>query len=139
VPTGNEDNFQGLGDVVLTPLLALSRSFGAYELHANLGLDVNADDLERNRLRYGAGAAYQALGWLSLFADIVGSSAFRSDRFTEDGVSGRVDRTDIVDGAAGLQIYVPANVLLSFGAIVPITDDGLRPEAIPFGSVEVAW
>src|SRR5436305_8792666 len=37
LPTGNEDNLQGVGDVIVTPSIILSRPLGGKDLHANLG------------------------------------------------------------------------------------------------------
>ena len=138
-PSGEEENFQGLGDVVVTPALAVTRSLGRYELHSNVGLDLNADDLERNRIRYGLGATGQVAWWLTLFADLIGSSAFQDDRVTEHGIEGEVSRTDIVDVAAGIKLSMPGEVLVYLAAIVPVTSDGLRPQVVPTGGVEVAW
>ena len=55
IPTGDENNFQGLGDVVLTPYLALSQEWSRFAFHFQAGFDVNADDTERSRARYGIG------------------------------------------------------------------------------------
>ncbi len=138
-PTGEEDDFQGLGDVVVTPALAATRSFGRFEFHANVGLDVNADDFERNRIRYGLGGTSRLANPLTVFADVIGSSAFQGDRLSEAGIAGEVARTDIVDVAAGVKVTLPGDFLVYLAAIVPVTRDGLRPDVVPAGGVEIAW
>jgi outer membrane putative beta-barrel porin/alpha-amylase len=55
LPTGDEDDFQGLDDFVVTPFLAASQEYGRFDFHLQVGVDINADDTERSRVRYGAG------------------------------------------------------------------------------------
>src|SRR5262249_159577 len=73
-PTGAEDDFQGLGDTILTPSLIASRAIGRHDVHAVVGVDVNADDLQRCRARYAVGASLQPWPWLELLIDVLGSS-----------------------------------------------------------------
>ncbi len=59
VPSGNPDNFQGLGDVTLTPMFIAQRAVGPHLLQANLGVEVNAGDVAQSRARYAVGATFQ--------------------------------------------------------------------------------
>ena len=43
LPTGDEDDFQGLGDTMTTPFLALSQEYGRFHLHATGGIEFNWD------------------------------------------------------------------------------------------------
>ena len=61
VPTGNPDNFQGLGDFTIAPTLVASRPFGRSELHMNLGMEFDTMNGERTRARYAIGATIQPL------------------------------------------------------------------------------
>jgi len=40
VPTGDEGNFQGVGDPTLTPFISLTQEYGPVDIHAN-GRDRN--------------------------------------------------------------------------------------------------
>ena len=139
VPTGNEDNFQGLGDVVVAPLLAVSRKFGPHDLHLNLGVDINAGDLDRTRARYALGLTAHLLDPLSGLLDIVGTSGFTSDHFSERGVSGTIERTDIVDLSLGLKLMITERLIAHVGTLVPLTDDGLRADVIPVGGIQASF
>jgi hypothetical protein len=139
VPSGEEENLQGLGDTVVTPALTATRALGRCDVHLNAGFDANADDYERNRVRYGLGGTCETTGWLSLFAGVVGSSGTRADSFSERGARGEVARTDILDAFAGGKLGLPRNVLVYAGALVPATQDGLRAEVVPAGGIEKRW
>lgn len=136
IPSGDESNFQGLGDVVLTPVFAVTRGFGRLDLHGNVGVDINAADLDRSRMRYAVGGNLQVAGPLGVFLDVIGSSAFTDDEFSQQGLTGTIERTDIVDLATGITVSLPGNLLLFAGAIVPLTTDGVRPDAVATGGIE---
>ena len=162
VPTGNEGNFQGLGDWTVTPLLVLSRGFGPFEVRANLGMELNADQVSRSRARYGIGATGQVTDWLAGFFDLVGNSGLTTYGFTETGVAppgsrfrgpfqttpataaangavqvtSTVPRTDIVDLAMGLKFRIVGRATGFVSAIVPINSDGLRAAVLPAGGIE---
>ena len=165
-PSGEEDDFQGLGDVTLTPLLVLSYPFGAYSLHGTLGFEFNVDDIERTRGRYTVGGSaqlFEKLGFIgrtAFLADFLGSSALGADEFESPpntvgdpgaGVSAvgvgsanntllEVNRTDLLDLAAGIKTALPGNGVLYVGAIIPLNDDGIRvEEAIPTGGIEFGF
>jgi hypothetical protein len=84
LPTGDADEFQGLGDVTVTPAVMASSEFKIYEFHAHGGVQFNARDFERTRARYGIGAVVQPWGWGAFLLDVLGSSAFTDDEFTVD-------------------------------------------------------
>jgi hypothetical protein len=133
VPSGEPDDFQGLGDVTLTPMLIAQRAVGRHLLQANVGVEVNAGDLEQTRARYAVGATVHVVRFLDLLAHVVGNSGFTDDEFREGDVSGVVGRTDIVDAIAGIEVAFTDDVVAQVGAIVPLTDDGLRADVVPVG------
>lgn len=139
LPSGNEDNFQGLGDVVVTPLAIAAYAIGPHDVHMNLGVDANADDVERTRVRYALGASAQVLPVLAVLVDVIGSSALSDDDFTTDGTEARVDRTDIVDLAVGFKSSIRERLVLNAGVLVPLTDDGLRAEVVPVAGFELTF
>lgn len=135
VPTGNPDDFQGLGDVTLTPTFIAQRAFGPHLVQANLGVEVDASDVTQSRIRYAVGTSVRLVGRVSLLAQVIGSSGFVDDDFTQGDVSGTVPRTDIVDAGAGIEIALTPSIFAYLGALVPLTEDGLRAAVVPTGRV----
>lgn len=163
VPTGSTEDFHGLGDTTVTPTLIASRTFAAHEVHGSIGVEFNADDSERQRLRYGAGVTLQPFDRLAFPVDVVGSSSFTDDEFSIRAPRGRnfpqqllgarelvrsigsreidlfVPRSDIVDVAAGAKLKLFGTATAFAGAIVPLTADGLRADVIPTAELEVSF
>jgi hypothetical protein len=169
LPTGQAENFAGLEDTTVEPILILSRAFGRNDVHANVGVEANADDLERSRALYGIGAAIQPFEYLALLVDVFGSSSFVDDDFDVtvqrnpalqissafyDGFRDRPDqsvganlqrsfgfvpRSDIVDLAVGLKTALFGNSTAFVTFIVPLTDDGLRADVIPTAGVQYTF
>src|SRR4029453_3242933 len=81
-PSGQEGNFQGLGDYTLTPFLALSQEYGPIEGHANGAIQINFDDSDRSRCRYAAGVTLKLIEDIALLADVIGSANLQSDRIS---------------------------------------------------------
>jgi hypothetical protein len=152
VPTGSEDDFQGLGDVTLTPYLALSHEAGPVELHASGGIEIDVDDTDRSRARYGGGFAWQLGERVNLMFDVVGSSSLTSNDISVEvpafvnapGTSEATPTTlpqtetftqsvstNIIDVAPGMQVVLWKTVIGYITFFVPITDDGLRANVIP--------
>jgi hypothetical protein len=84
-PTGNLENFHGLGAWTVQPALIVSRAFGLNDVHANLGIEFNAADSEQTRARYGIGATLQVeqLRWVAFLVDILGTSGLDSQHFSQ--------------------------------------------------------
>ena len=162
LPTGDEDEFHGLGDVTLTPALIASRLLGPHEIHAQVGVEVNADDLERSRVRYGLGGELQLFDMLAMTVEIIGSSSFVDDEFDvstrgsivppfslttnpfvkrqgSGSITAIVPRSDVVDGAVGFKINIAGNAVGYLGAIVPMTEDSLRADFLPVGGIEMSF
>ena len=163
LPAGNEEDLHGLGDTIVTPSVILSRAVGMQDMHGSLGLELNADDAERHRARYALGASLQPAARVAFLVDVLGSSSFTDDGFEVRAPAGRVfpgqlfgtdrlvrsrrpteivafvPRSDVVDLALGLKIN-PFRTGVGFASVIlPLTDDGLRPEVIVTGGVEVTF
>lgn len=160
LPTGEEDDFQGLGDVTLTPFVAVSHEQGKLDLHASGGIDVNFDDSDRSRIRYGAGISFQLTEGMALLVDVVGSSNLATDNLTvtvpqfvnAPGTSEAEPRTipgtatfsrsvstDIIDLAPGLKAVLPWDVVGFVTFFVPLNEDGLRADFIPAGGLQKSF
>ena len=161
-PTGNEDNFQGIGDMVVTPSIIASWQSARWDVHGSFGVDINAGDLNRSGVRYGVGASFAALDRLTLLADLVGTSGFTSDDvtfFVPDPrlvtIRGEFDPPiqaravgngteflttlppeNVVDLALGFKVILVRDLILFTGVIVPLTNDGARANVIPTGGIQ---
>lgn len=119
--TGDEDDFLGTGSTTATPYLIASYDASEMvKLHANLGVEIDFEDSDRNELQYVFGTDIGNQTYTVAF-DIIGRHKLSSD--AEIG-------EDIVDGAAGLKWRATENLLLAANLIFPLNDDGLRSDLI---------
>jgi hypothetical protein len=163
VPTGEEDDFQGIGDTTLMPYFATSFEHGRFGIHANSGIEINWDDSDRSRVRYGGGISLQVIEQLALLMDVIGSSNLTTDRVgvsvpqfvslrgkpeipSEAGVNipdfqrfNKTLSTDIVDLAVGFKINPYGSVVGFVNVLMPLNDDGLRADVIPAVGLEVSF
>jgi len=139
VPSGAVDDFQGLGDVTLTPVVTLGTALGLHEVHLNAGFEVNAGTPARSRLRYALGTTLHVVPALAIVADVLGSSGIDDDPFTENGVRGHLPRSDVVDLSLGLKLRLAQRLVAHLGALVPLTRDGLRADVTPTGGIQARF
>ena len=155
LPTGDEANFQGIGDFTLTPYLVASKAIGKHDLHASLGFEANPENKDRSRARYALGATIGLVDRVAFLVDLLGNSGLSKETITKGNVPqygttlatsntqtgtttvSRSFRNDIVDLAFGLKVTPVENGVLYASVIVPLTSDGLRADYIP--SVGVQW
>jgi hypothetical protein len=157
LPTGNEDNFQGLGDTIVAPAVVASRAWGRQEVRATLGFELNAGDLQRTRAFYAIGGTIQPWARVGFPIDVIGSSSFVNDTFTipargkivpsslptgfiqsvsSNEVAAFVPQSNVVDIAIGVKANPWRTLVIYANAIVPLTNDGLRAPVLPAGGVE---
>ena len=165
LPTGKVQNFQGLGDVVVSPSLIVSWIGPSMEAHGTFGIDINANDEQRSGVRYGIGMSYAPIERLTVLTDLVGTSGFSEDDlsfFVPDrrlvSIRGEfnpplqaqavgngtrftttLERLDVVDLAVGVKVQVYGNIICWVSAIVPLTNDGPHAEVIPTGGIQYGF
>jgi hypothetical protein len=158
LPTGDANDFQGLGDFTTTPLLVGAHDTERWSLYGNIGMEVNASELIRSRVRYGAGVALRPFDRLALLIDVFGSSGISDEEFTAGELTlvtssspgerpshrtieltATAPRTDIVDAAIGVKVRVLHGVTTFLSVVLPVTTDGLRPDFVPVGGIELAF
>jgi len=160
LPTGDEDDFQGLGDTMTTPFLALSQEYGRFHLHGTGGIEFNWDDSDRTRARYAAGVAFSLIEQLVLNVDVVGSSYLKKDRLsvqvpqfvnapgTSEATPATLPATttfstkirpDIVDLAVGFKANIYGALVGYANVFLPLNDDGIRADVIPSAGLEVSF
>jgi hypothetical protein len=103
LPSGDDEDFRGIGDTTVTPGLILSRTFGMQDVHGSLGVECNADDVERSRARYAIGVALQPTERLAFLVDLFGSSSFTDDDFDIAVPRGKLfPESDLLAGKGGV-------------------------------------
>ena len=163
-PSGDTDNFFGLGDYIVTPFLVGSKLIGppefALDLHGSIAIDADASNLSASRARYSLGAVWQFGERFALLSDLIGSSGLADDSFdvkSSVGVSSAyngidtveakragnqfvttytVARYDIIDLAMGVKVAVSENGTAFLGAVIPVNNSGVRADVIPTGGIE---
>jgi len=152
LPSGSQDNFQGFGEFTLEPWLVTGRDFGAINAHASGGFQIDPQSLDRTRVRYAGGLAWQVIDRVALITDIIGSSNLTSEKetinvpnFDQQGnvigsstVTSKFSST-IVDVVPGIKVNVTGSVFAFFSAFVPLNDSGLRTDFIPTGGIEASF
>jgi hypothetical protein len=77
LPSGEKKDFHGTGETHLSTLLYLSQVlWKRVEPHLNIGIDFNADDVDRSSFLYTAGATMLVGKKLGLVIDFLGRSEF---------------------------------------------------------------
>jgi hypothetical protein len=170
LPSGEEDDFHGTGETHVSPFVYLSQVFGDhYEPHLNVGLDFNADDVDRSSFLYAVGITVLAGRGLSIVADFIGRSEFaravqnpqpQSLGFVFDRklnsctpeqpcpAAGarpvslfpeKIKRNDIHDFSVGLRYALGMGGSVFFGVLFPLNDDGFRTDFVPAGGLEYTF
>jgi len=146
LPSGNEDDFQGTGSFEASPFLFASTIlWDRVEPHANLGVDLRADDVERSQARYGVGVDVDVHPRVGLSLDFLGRNEFTGGaaadqtsflHLTSAGVQQRpllgldFGRKDFYDVSFGVRGVVFRNVMVFANVIRALNDDGLRNDTV---------
>ncbi len=136
LPTGNDNNLMGLNRLGIKPYLIVSANFpllgGAFSPHFNLGYEVNAGIDGQDEIDYTVGFDYgrEIYGDLvTLAVDVIASHETQK----RDNVG-----DDIIDLSVGSKWNCYKQSLIYANVIVPLNDQGLRPDIISSVGVEVA-
>ena len=128
LPTGDEDDLLGTGELGTLGLFILSQDFGRFTPHLNIGYEVFTGDVEDN-LRYGVGTEVMVTDQITGIAEIFG-------RYEPGG-----DGTgDLVDAVLGAKWNPFGDAVASANFIIPINKDtGLRADFIWGVGVEISF
>jgi len=126
--------------------------WGRVEPHANLGLDLRADDVADSEARYGVGVDIDATRRIGVALAFLGRSQFSGTasasetdflHLTPTGVALKpllgveFDRKDFFDLSFGARFVVWRQLMVFVNGIYALNDDGLRNDTIiPMGGVE---
>ncbi len=128
LPTGNADNFLGFHDPTLTPWLIVSKQFGWFSPHLNLGHAFrSSEDVSQSQWIVGGDAL--ATRWLTVFSDFIG---FHDDK--RDSVN-----DDVYQSAIGFKVNPFGNAVFSTSFQFPLNRDGVRADTIYAGQLEYTF
>ena len=141
LPSGDVNNFQGSGTTRVQPTLIFSRIFAdRFQPLVNIGMDLNADDAGRSVFRWAVGGTATLVGPLTgalvfLGRDELGAQADKIQR----PFFFQIERNDIFDASIGFRWRFTDSGVVALNALVPLNNDGLRPDVIPTFEVEYAF
>jgi hypothetical protein len=146
LPSGNEDDFQGTGAFEASPFYYVSTVlWGRVEPHANVGVDLRTDDVERSQGRYGVGVDVDVVKRIGVALAFLGRSQFTESasakdteflHLTSSGPALRpllgieFDRKDFFDLSFGARFNVWRQIMFFANGIYALNDDGLRNDSI---------
>ena len=157
VPSGNEDDFQGVGHVEVAPIFYASRDAllvrrVKLQAHGNAGVNVNTDDVDHSEGRWGLGLDCAVAERVSAAVAFLGRHPFsrigRPGAFDVRRLDGppaplfgfRGRRVDYYDFSAGARIDLWRQRALGFaGALIPLSKDGFRSAPIPVVGIEAIF
>ena len=139
LPTGSADDFQGTGTTRVLPGVIASRVLGnRVELLANVGMELDASDVDRSAVRWALGGTISIVERLAAPIVFLGRHELSAPA---DPIPVpfffQIERSDAVDASVGLRWHFVEAALLSANALVPLTrSSGLRADVVPTVSVE---
>lgn len=141
LPSGNEDNFQGAGATRVQPALILSRLFTErFETFLNLGVDFNANDVNRTVVLWAVGGTAQVTEALTVALTFLGRNELGAQA---DPIRlpffFQIERNDIYDASVGLRWRFAESGILTANVVLPLNREGVRAVAIPTLDVEYAF
>jgi len=146
LPSGREEDFQGVGSFEASPSLFVSTVlWQRVEPYANGAIDLLADDVGRSQARYGVGVDVDVTQRLGLAFAFLGRSEFEREAPSGETdflhlVNGRpvlrpllgIDfaRHDFIDFSFGARTVVWRGIMVFANGIYALNDAGLRNDTI---------
>jgi hypothetical protein len=153
LPSGSQSNFQGTGDVEVSPFLYVSTIlWDIVEPQANFGIDLNATNVSQTAARYGVGVDVDVHPRVNLSLAYLGRSQFEGTAEESDTSFAHLHNGQVVqepllgldfgqkntsDLAFGVRAVVWRNLMVFVNGIYALNDQGLRNDTvIPSGGIE---
>jgi hypothetical protein len=127
LPTGDEDNLEGVGSVRFDPRVVASAANRLLAGHVNLGFHADVDDSDRDRFDYYVGGEFRATAWMTILLDQVARLQVSGDD---------IHKFEIVPG---IKLNPYKDLIFGFNAIVPLNREGLTTDWTPNGTAEVSF
>lgn len=153
LPSGRQEDFQGVDSFEVSPsLFASTLLWSRVTPHANLAIDLLADDVERSQARYGAGFDVDITPRIGVALGFLGRSEF--DRSSPEGETSFLhlvngvprlrpllgidfSRNDFFDFSFGARAVVWRDIMVFLNGIYALNDAGLRNDTIiPTAGIE---
>jgi hypothetical protein len=161
-PTGDENDFLGLGAYGFKPFIAASFSHGRAATHVNVaylwnGKSVLAGDPAKgtkedmpDQVTYAVGLDIGAAKRLTLAFDFLGTYIIDTQRMTTgtftaangqpfQQIAFQKDSYNMANGAVGLKFNPAGKLLIDFNVLFKLDSSGLRDKATPLVGIEYAF
>jgi len=157
-PTGDEDDFLGIGHATARFTLIASAAVADFTPHANIAFDYRNSDIERDRVDLFAGFDQKLYERLTIAGDVLGrfevgkrnpATVFpRTAEISRPAGASTYRRTvsltnipdfrsdHVVDGALGFRFAPRRSLLIVGNVLVPLNRGGLRSTIVPTLGVE---
>jgi hypothetical protein len=140
LPTGDEDDLLGSGEVFVRALGIISAELGDFSPHVNLGYAHRGGELFNNAILATAGFSQMLAPWAALAVDVVSELQVGASRLTVpdpvvlEAPFRRTIRTsnipnrrdDLASGSFGFKFITPAGLTVITNTIWPLNQGGLR-------------
>jgi hypothetical protein len=137
-PTGDADNFRGLGTWRAQPFLLASFMGHNIDAHINIGFDLGDTSKLNNELRYRLGVAWAMTERVTLAGDLLGRYILGGyNRLTVTGSEEASRFTP--DAAFGVKLNFWKDALVFASALVALNDNGLRAHVAPAVGIEATF
>ena len=141
LPTGSRSDLQGTGTTRLQPTLILSHVFAdRFEPFLNAGVDYNCNEVSRSIVRWGVGGTGQIMDRLSATVAFFGRHELAAQAEPiKIPFFFQIERNDQYDASVGFRWRFADSGFVGLNAIVPLNEDGLRPDVVPTLEVEYSF
>jgi len=141
LPTGSRNDLQGTGTTRLQPTVVLSHVYaGRFEPFLNAGVDYDTNDVSRSVVRWAVGGTAQIIDPLSLSVVFLGRHELAAQAEPiQTPFFFQIERNDQYDASVGCRWRFASSGFVGLNAIVPLNDQGFRPDVIPTIEVEYSF
>ncbi len=132
LPSGDKKNFLGTGDLRTKATFIMSKTSTRFSPHFNLGYEWNTNNRDLSAIEYKGGTEIVLQPRVTLIADILGtiqSSGADQFRVRALGDESLIPRSQI-DGAVGAKWQFTDRATLNFNFLMPLNDEGIRPNNV---------
>jgi hypothetical protein len=127
LPTGDEDNLEGVGSVRFDPRVLASSANEFLAGHVNMGFHADTEDSDRDRFDYSVGGEFRATAWMTLLLDHVARLQVKGDD---------IHKYELVPG---IKLNPYKDLVIGFNGILPLNRQGLTTDWTPNGTAEVTF
>jgi len=139
LPTGDEDELLGLGEVRVRPFFIASAKVLGISPHVNVGFDLGDTSSIDNELFYTLGLDWAVVPRVTFAFDLLGRYVIDNNRPKAGRPLGSNEISDdnIINAAFGVKINPWQNLLILFNLLVALNNTGLRDDVAPL--VGIQW